>query len=119
MMERKLALNVYSYDEIIRRIIDGSSPVSGPTGYMVEINFIAPNDCEPPIVTAYITENRKDVICNISVDQNTTLEHFEFELRRWNEDAELCRKASDNRTSYREQIKYIKSKSEACADMPF
>ena len=117
-MSKILAQHVYSDDEIIKRIIDAAAPVSGPTDYMVEINYIAPNDCEPPIITARIIESRKDVLCHIDVDQNTTLDFFKGQLREFCKVVDLCRKAYDKGTSYREELSKCQE-NEPDGDFPF
>lgn len=108
MTGKTLLYNILEYDEIIRRILQVTTPLNGPTGYPVEIQYYAPNDCEPPKIGIVITEHGSNGSGDHSVfdrliDQNATYQEFEDMLHgedSLNRAVALCINASNNHTSY-------------------
>ena len=95
---------VYKDEEIIGRLIDETNPLSGPSGYMVEINYVAPNDCEPPAIAFKVYENRKlPAIIEHWIDQNTSFGEFEDIIKDIRQSVALCCYAIRNKTSYKEE----------------
>lgn len=95
---------VYKDEEIIGRLIDETKPLYGPTGYMVEINYVAPNDCEPPAIAFKVYENRElPAIIEHWIDQNMTFEDFDEIIKGIRHSVALCCYAIRNKTSYKQE----------------
>ena len=93
-------------DEIIRRLIDAASPIYGPTGYRFEINYCAPNDCEPPFIGVNLHEDDdKPALFDFCIDQNTTAFEFRDIIHKIEHIVELCANADKNRTDYETERK--------------
>lgn len=122
-----MAINVYQYDEIIRRIIDSIRPLEEMTGYPYEIKMYADNASAPPCVEVSIYEWRKDRHCVILyyiIYQNTSVSMFDDMLKELHHTAVLCNTASLKKTSYNiekeeERKKSAEIKTTTCDDMPF
>ena len=100
----KDVFEVYKDEEIIGRLIDETNPLSGPSGYMVEINYVAPNDCEPPTIAMKIYEYREmPPIVEHWIDQNTSFGEFEDIIKDIRQSVALCCYAIHNKTSYKEE----------------
>lgn len=120
MLERILIQNIYEDSEIIRRLIDIASPLSGPTGYQLEIHYVGCNDVEPPVIYVELFEHREKKIFSIVIDQNTTLDTFNEMIHKMSDTVNFCVLASKNKTTYDEEVsKYNDSKTNETGELPF
>ena len=112
---------VYTDAEIISSLIDVTDPLSGPTNYMVKIQYEAPNDVEPPVVYFSLTENRKTKIFEDAFDWNTTLCYFDNQVNEIRKTVDLCLLANAHKSNYEEerknQLKHIEEAKDG--ELPF
>ena len=101
MSTKQLAYGIYSYAEILSRLITATSPLEGPSGYPVSIHFDADNSTEPPVIQVMIYEGgAAPPIYSNGIDQNTTLNGFENILSDINDVVSACIEADNRQVSY-------------------
>lgn len=115
------AIYIYSYEEIIARLIQRLELLAPLSGYRYEINMFADNATQPPVITVkvwYYDENL--FIYEYGIDQNTTLEEFEFWLRQLREVVDTCNLAYADDITYQEAMeKKRKMQEEHNKNLPF
>lgn len=110
--------SLYDYDEIIRRIIGTTSPLSGPTCFAVLITYSAPNDVEPPSIEIDIYDNGcedslQQHIFGRIIDQNTTIEDYDRMMCSLHEVVDICLEARKHQESFYEaRVKQQKRREE-------
>ena len=95
--------NIYRDIEILARFIDAMEPLSGPSGYSLNIKYVADNSIEPPVIYVNVYEGADNCIYDDYVDQNTTLRQFERTIDRLRGFVTYCLKAIENKTSFSEE----------------
>lgn len=103
--------------EIISRFIEAMEPLSGPSGYALNIKYVADNATEPPVIYVNVYEGVNNCIFDTYVDQNTTLGQFSDTLSRLRKIIHYCQKAVQNKTSYDEEWRKVTADPEP--DLPF
>lgn len=77
---KRTAYSVYTYPEIVTRLINATLPLEGPSGYPVTVRYDAGNETEPPTVYVQVEELQSDgwtrEVFSATITQNTTLEGF-------------------------------------------
>lgn len=115
--------DIYKDDEIIRRIIESTSPLSGPTCFAVVIKYIAPNDVEPPIITAAVIDTSdNERIFDLEVNQNTTVEYFDMKMLELVHSVQLCLQARKHNNSFKEEKaneEKVRKERVESGDLPF
>lgn len=110
----------YTDDEIIRRVIEAASPVSGPSGYPLTIKYVADNSTEPPVIYIDLCEGVELSVFDFYVDQNTNLSEFNNAMDILSRRAELCARAVVNKTDYEtERDKERKRNQPTDEELPF
>ena len=115
--------NIYEPQEIIKRILKEVEPLDGPSGYPVQIKYVADNSTEPPVIYVDIYEGADRSVFDMYVDQNTTLNEFEGKLysrglHSLRSRVYLCLEARRLKTSFDEELrKAAKDKFEQ--EMPY
>ena len=95
MSDKIMIQDIYKDSEVISRLIDTASPLSGPTGYQMEIHYVACNDVEPPVICVELFEHREKKIYGAVIDQNTTLEVFNKIIRKMGDAVNFCVRAEE------------------------
>lgn len=113
--------SIYSYEEIIGRLIQRLELIAPLSGYRYEIGMYADNSTQPPVITVkvwYYDEN--DFIYEYGIDQNTTLEEFDFWLHHLGEVVDTCNLAYADDITYQEALeKKRKLQEEQNKNLPF
>lgn len=104
-LEKSLIKELYKDYEIIRRLIEATDPLSGPTSYAVDLYYCAPNDVEPPIIKLSIFDRdfQDDCVFSATVDQNTTFGDFVQMLDELRDVTHICLEARKHNISYKDE----------------
>lgn len=114
--------NYLGYEEVIRRMIDATALVEGPSCYPVSITFYAGNTVEPPVISCELMKLQSDgstkTIYLVTVDQNTTYERFADEIQQLRKQTEMCAEARHLGKTY-EELSAETSRGDQDQDLPF
>ena len=114
---------IYSYGEIIKRLIAATDPLSGPSCYPVSICYEAGNQTEPPCIFCEVAALQSDGSCKtlfeMMMDQNTTYRQFETELTALEAVVKNCCEAITSGISYEQLLEQRNEKVGEDDDFPF
>lgn len=123
-MSKTLLYSVYEPHEIIHRLIKETEPLDGPSGYPVNIKYVADNSTEPPVIYFELYEGVNRIVFDMYCDQDTTLKEFEGKLysrglHSLRSSVSLCLDAIRNKTSFDEELDKAIKKKNGNEDNPF
>lgn len=115
------ATYIYSYEEIIARLIQRLELIAPLSGYRYEIGMYADNSTQPPVITVKVWyHDENEFVYEYVIDQNTTLEEFEFWLHHIGDVVDTCNLAYADDITYQEALeKKRQQEEERIKNLPF
>lgn len=112
--------DIYEYAEVLSRILAATAPLDGPSGFPVEVKFLAGNTVEPPVISVDVYEGDTTVIFSDAVDQNTPASRFWGLIHSLRSTVEDCLKSRQEKKTVEEiRRERAHAQEDSESDLPF